>query len=110
MKIYFEDGPLVTSKYLPIENYIVVNAANGASENISVLDRINIEKPDAIIYTNSIFAFNNMYAWNGELRIPEVYIRAGEHMTFTRIDQLTTRELRLGHNLATMYIAGEFSK
>ena len=108
MKIYFEDGSLVTSKYLPIENYTVVNAANGVSENISVLDRINMEQPGAIIYTNSIFAFRNIYAWNEELKVPEIYIRAGEHMIFTRIDKLTERELRQGHNLAKMYVAGEF--
>ena len=108
MKIYFEDGELVSSGYLPIDRYIVVNAASGISRNIAVLNDIKETEPNAIVYTNSIFAFSNIYAWNEELKVPEIYIRAGEHMLFTRIDELTDRELREGHNLAKMYISGEF--
>jgi hypothetical protein len=108
MKIYFEDGELVSSGYLPIDRYIVVNAASGVSRNIAVLDYIKETEPNAIVYTNSIFAFSNEYAWNEEFKVPEIYIRAGEHMLFTRIDKLTNRELREGHNLAKMYVAGEF--
>lgn len=110
MKIYFEDGELVTSGYLPFDRYIVVHAASGVSRNIAVLDDINESEPNAIVYTNSIFAFSNEYAWNEELKVPEIYIRAGEHMVFTRIDKCTARELRQGHNLAHMYVAGEFEK
>jgi hypothetical protein len=110
MKIYFEDGELVSSGYLPITCYIVVNAACGVSRNINVLDDIKECEPNATVYTNSIFAFSNEYAWNEELKVPEIYIRAGEHMLFTRIDKLTTRELREGHNLAKMYVSGEFEK
>ena len=108
MKIYFEDGPLVSSGYVPMDSYIIIEAASGVSENIKVLDRIKETEPYATIYTNSIFAFSNDYAWNEELKVPEVYIRAGEHMIFTRIDKLTTKELRRIHNLAKMYIAGTF--
>jgi hypothetical protein len=108
MKIYFEDGELVSSDYLPIDHYIVVNAGSGVNNNIDVLDNIKKYNPNAIIYTNSIFAFSNIYAWNEELKVPEIYIRAGEHMVFTRIDKLTTKELREAHNLARMYIAGSF--
>ena len=108
MKIYFEDGNLVTSDYLPIDHCIVVNAGSGVNSNINVLNLIKENNPNATVYTNSIFAFSNIYAWNEELKVPEIYIRAGEHMLFTRIDKLTTRELREGHNLAKMYVAGEF--
>ena len=108
MKIYFEDGELVSSGCLPIDHYVVVNASSGVSTNINVLDDIKEHNPNAVVYTNSIFAFSNIYAWNEELKVPEIYIRAGEHMTFTRIDELTDRELREGHNLARMYIAGVF--
>ena len=109
MKIYFEDGELLTSNHLPFDQYIVVNAANGISRNISVLNEIKETNPNAIVYTNSIFAISNEYAWNDELKVPEVYIRSGEHMIFTRIDKLTMKELRFAHNLARMYVNGAFN-
>lgn len=108
MKIYFEDGELVSSGYLPIDRYIVVHAASGVHTNIKVLNDIKEYDPNAAVYTNSIFAFSNDYAWNEELKVPEIYIRAGEHMLFTRIDKLTEKELRRTHNLAKMYVAGAF--
>lgn len=108
MKIYFEDGELVSSGYLPIDRYIVVNAGSGVHTNINVLNDIKEYNPNAVVYTNSIFAFSNDYAWNEELEVPEIYIRAGEHMLFTRIDKLTEKELRRAHNLAKMYVAGAF--
>lgn len=108
MKIYFEDDELRHYTQLPFTADLVVQASRGVTQNIEELDRFMECHPDATIYTNSIFAFNNMYAWNERLQVPEVYIRAGEHMTFTRIDKLTQRELRRGHNLAHMYVAGEF--
>lgn len=110
MKIYFEDGELVTSGYLPFDNYYAIDATKGVSANIIRLDGLLEVEPNATVYTNSIFAFSNEYAWNEELKVPEIYIRAGEHMVFTRIDKLTARELRQGHNLAHMYVAGEFEK
>ena len=108
MKIYFEDGKLRNLNQLPSLIDYEVDAKNGISANINFLDELNQEEEDITIYTNSIFAFSNRYAWNENLKVPEIYIRAGEHMVFTRIDKLTTRELREGHNLAKMYVSGEF--
>lgn len=108
MKIYFEDDELRHYTQIPFNVDLVVQASRGVTQNIEILDNFMECHPDAIVYTNSIFAFNNRYAWNDDLKVPEIYIRAGEHMTFTRIDELTQRELRQGHNLAHMYIAGEF--
>jgi hypothetical protein len=110
MKIYFEDGDLISTIRAP-ENYdYQVAAERGVTSNIIRLDALNEKHPDAVIYTNSIFAFNNMYAWNEELKAPEIFIRAGEDGQWVRIDRLTDRELRQGHNLAKMYVAGEFEK
>jgi hypothetical protein len=112
MKIYFEDGNLrgYTSKSTGIPEIVnlTLNAYHGVTENIEVLEDIHEVHPDFVIYTNSIFAFNNMYAWNEELKAPEIFIRAGESGQWVRIDKLTNRELRRAHNLAHMYVAGEF--
>lgn len=109
MKIYFEDGSMRKNQG-PQDTRIdfTVDAKNGVRHNIITLDELNQRDEDIIIYTNSIFAFSNQYAWNKELKVPEIYIRAGDHMVFTRIDKLTNRELRECHNLAKMYISGEF--
>ena len=109
MKIYFEDGELREPHQLAIVADYKVDASKGVTSTINILDILRQNYPDAVIYTNSIFAFSNEYAWNKELKVPEIYIRAGEHMVFTRIDSLTERELREGHNLAKMYVAGEFN-
>ena len=110
MKIYFEDGELVTSGYLPIRDYYEIDASKGYSHNEERLERIREKHYNAIVYTNQIAALQTKYCWNKELKVPELYIRAGEHMIFTRIDQLTTRELKEGHNLEKMYISGEFGR
>lgn len=108
MKIYFEDGQLCAKLQRPHDAQFSLDATYGPSENIEFLNSLYEINPNAIIYTNSIFAFSNTYAWNPVNKVPEIYIRAGEHMIFTRIDKLTTRELREGHNLKKMYLSGEF--
>lgn len=108
MKIYFEDGELINNNQLSIIPDYRIDAKYGYTNCDEQLEDIMTFKPDAVIYTNHIGAFSNIYAWNEKLKVPEIYIRAGEHMVFTRIDELTDRELRFAHNLSKMYIAGSF--
>lgn len=110
MKIYFEDDMLREPHQLPIQDFYKIDAAKGYNYNIRILEMIQNHNPDAIIYTNQITALSNKYCWNKELGVPELYIRAGEHMVFTRVDNLTTRQLRKGHNLMKLYMAGEFEQ
>ena len=108
MKIYFEDGELRKS---PINHFIdidhIVEAKYGYYHNEKFLDAIKAQYPNDTVYTNQITALDNRYAWNAELKVPEVYIRNKDGV-FTRIDELTNRELREAHNLMKMYIANEF--
>lgn len=109
MKVYFEDGELRSTSQLSVKPNFVIDAGKGFTESIRLLDLAYDANPDCVVYTNSIAAVNNRYAWNDQLLVPEVYIRSGEHMLFTRIDALTERELRQGHCLARLYVAGEFN-
>ena len=105
MRIYFEDGRLENPPFCDYAK----DAAEGMRANISKLDIIKEKEPDSVIYTNSIFAFCNTYAWDNELNRPEIYIRdsSGE---FKNITEFTGRQLKEGHNLAKLYIAGEFKR
>lgn len=107
MKIYFEDGKLCS--FLPVKMDYRIDAGDGFSRNAADLELYMETNPSAAIYTNSLAALSNKYVWNETLHVPELYIRAGEYMDFHRIDTLTERELRQGHNLMKMYIAGEFN-
>ena len=112
MKIYFEDGKLDNIALVKFETGckfdFTVDAANGYS---FCEDRFEISAhfhPNCAIYTNSLVALSNKYVWNEELGVPELYLRHKDTLQFTRVDALTTRELRQGHNLMKMYMAGEF--
>ena len=110
MKVYFEDDMLLPKERLTFEFDHRVDARFGYSDNERQLDAILQMHPNDVIYTNSLIALDNLYAWNEKLKVPEIYIRAGEHMVFTRIDELTNRQLRQGHNIMKMYMANEFRK
>lgn len=107
MKVYFEDGKLVNTKLLPEKPDFVIDAADGVNACINMLDNLGENRKDCAVYTNSIFAFSNRYAWNEKLQLPEIYIR-DKNGVFTNITQFTNRALRGGHNLAKLYVGGEF--
>lgn len=108
MRIYFEDGLLVNLQDVSGGFIIKIDAAEGPRANQYSLNCAKKYHPDAVIYTNSLIALSNDYAWNEKLEVPEIYIRAGEDMKFYRIDRLTERELRFAHNICKMYLAGAF--
>lgn len=116
MIIFFEDGHLVCDNIISDEAkaygvvQAIIDAGAGVNQNISALDLLQARNPDAVVYTNSIFALNSKYHWNKEENVPEVYIRCRNNGPFTRIDKLTTRVLKEGHNLAKLYVAGEFDQ
>lgn len=108
MRIYFEDGLLVNLQDVPDGPIIKIDATEGPRANQYSLMCAKEYHPTAAIYTNSLIALANEYAWNEELKVPEIYLRAGEHMHFHRIDELTERNLRFAHNICKMYLAGSF--
>ena len=100
MKIYFEDGRLNDRTAWNLDRELqsvieVLDASYGISTIKNVLNTLDY---DSVVYTNSLIAFNNKYAWNETLGVSEVYVRGG----------YSDRELRESHNLAKLYLAGEF--
>jgi hypothetical protein len=111
MKIYFEDGPLLTRKFLQ-PYYHIIDAGFGygyTRHELELIQKLE-EKRDAhiVVYTNAPIAFSNIYAWDEEAQVPQIYIRDNKNGIFTRIDEMTERELRPGHNLWRLYEANEF--
>lgn len=106
MKIYFEDGELNRSISLTFDYDRVVDAKYGFTDNVRALNAIQFYDNESSVYTNSLVALDNRLAWNKELKVPEIYLfRDGKPV---RVDELTNRELREGHNILKMYISGEF--
>ena len=110
MKIYFEDGELrpVWSE-IPYKIDVGIDARFGYSFCEDMLLTFKHNNYDAVVYTNMITALRNEYAWNEELKVSEIYIR-NKDGKFTRINELTEKCLREGHNIMRMYIAGAFEE
>lgn len=109
MKIYFENGKLLSSHQLPFKPSIKIDAGKGLNDNIKDIEftKEALKEP-CIVYTNQPLLLDNKYAWNEKEQISEIYIRAGEHCIFHRIDTLTEREIRFSHNILKMYINNAF--
>jgi hypothetical protein len=110
MKIYFEDGQLLPKDMLPFKCAHTIDAGEGYSYCDGALEWIRYNDPRSVVYTNTIIALHNIYAWNDDCGIFEVYMRCGKNRAFHRIDELTQRELRYAHNIMKMYMNGEFRK
>lgn len=117
MKIYFEDEELRLNDFFEEVIYQTsetstvydIDASYGVSACINSARYLLAQNnPNIIIYTNCLELFSNHYAWNKELKVPEIYIRHKDTREFVRIDEATERALREGHNLAHLYLAGEF--
>ena len=113
MKVFFEDGPLAddTPLSLPVPgNVVVIDSGRGFSACETMLDKwMRWVGTEDCVYTNATVAMEWGYVWNDVLGVPELYIRHEHTGEWTRIDQLTNRALRRGHDLFKMWRSGEFS-
>ena len=110
MKIYFEDGQLLPKDMLPFKCNHTIDAGEGYSYCEDALEWLRYNDPCSVVYTNSIIALCNKYAWNIDYGVFEIYMRCGKDKAFHMIDKLTQRELREGHNIMKMYMANKFRK
>lgn len=107
MKVYFEDGQLLPQSMLPFKYNYKIDAANGYSCCDVMLRRISENDPKGVIYTNMVTALSNFYAWDEELKAPEIYMR-DDSSKFVRIDKLAQGKIRRAQNVMAMYRAGVF--
>ena len=106
MKIYFEDGELYRPNSINFTYDYLIDARYGYTSNDTLLRAIRTYNDNSSVYTNSIIALSNIFAWNKELEVPEIYlVRDGK---FVRIDELTNKWLRESHNIMKLYMAGHF--
>ena len=119
MRIYFEDDVLLEeilirdelSDDLVDRKLYIVDAGKGPARCMHLADVIKKQENEkASVYTNSLELFSNVYAWNEQLKAPEIYVRHAQNKKFIRLDKLTPRELREAHNLQKLYLSGEFAK
>lgn len=110
MIVYFENGSITNeSLYSETgEEIIKVDAGNGYNHCRRRLRHIQDNYPfDTKVYTNSLDAFSNFWCWDTEKKMPMIYVR-DENGIWSLISELTTRELRMAHNLEKLYVNGEF--
>ena len=110
MIIYFEDGSLTDGPVYSVtgKELIKIEAGKGVNANINQLIAIEKERDfDTRVYTNSIVALWSRWCWDEENKIPQLYIRNAND-GWENVTHFTTRELRQGHNLAKLYLSGEF--
>lgn len=110
MNVYFYDGPL--SEAPTVENVDIfryIDAGEGPSHNIIELSILYVMKyRNMSILTNSVLALDHNYAWDEKENHTEIYLYVRKLQKYIRIDRLTEKELREGHNIMKMYLAGSF--
>lgn len=109
MIVYFENGPIEHNDLFFSERAMLkVDAGEGYSNCRKKLRYIKDNYPfDTEVYTNSLDAFSNFWCWDDKKKMPMIYLR-DEYGQWKLIWEMTDRELRMGHNLEKLYVAGAF--
>lgn len=113
MKIFFEAGQITFDGAWSIyDQYHVtpveIDAGDGyyaVRGNLAGTLECWRDGQNVAVYTNSVLALDNRYCWNEEEGICELYLKHGGE--WTRVDKITKRELRQGHNLFNLFVGGE---
>lgn len=110
LAIYFEDGPLTYIGYGPSLDAITIDAKDGVSANLNDADTLLSQQTSnswTIVYTNSILLLDGKYSWDSNHMKHFLYLRDANRR-WRPIQEFTSRELRLGHNIPHLYLGGEF--
>ena len=90
MKIYFEDGELLSPQIYNI-NYVVLDAKYGPTYCEKILDKCRRDKSVDAIYTNYVQALSSIYGWNSETEHIDVFLRHPMTQEWTDIDKFTNK-------------------
>ena len=98
------------SKELMNDEFYITESKNGYKVNINIIEDLRIHYPNIIIVTNLPYLLSNEFAWNTKENKSEIYLWSviDNQEGFRNISDLTTREIREGHNIEKMYRSGEF--
>ena len=110
LAIYFEDGPLTNIGYGKVLNFVTIDAKDGISANrddVNILLSQQTSNSWTIIYTNSILLLDGKYSWDSNHMKHFLYLRDAKGR-WRPIQEFTSRELKLGHNIPHLYLGGEF--
>ena len=110
LAIYFEDGPLTNIGYGEVLDFVTIDAVDGVSANLNDADTLLSQQTSnswTIVYTNSILLLDGKYSWDSNHMKHFLYLRDIKGR-WRPIQEFTSRELRLGHNIPHLYLGGEF--
>lgn len=112
MKILFYDGPIKRwSRPTSFTHYNTVDAGAGYTNNVRELEAYQKFWGDnTIVLTNSMVALTHDFGWNQSEKHTDIYFYIESEHDFIRCDRLTFREIREGHNIAKLFMAGEFKE
>lgn len=114
MNVYFYDGPLSEAPAVElVDKSRYIDAGDGPTANLSALAFLTTYAEsngsfEMNVLTNSILALDHEYAWDEIENHTAIYLYVRKLQKYIRIDRLTEKELREGHNIAKMYLAGAF--
>lgn len=114
MKILFYDGSLTEALRKPNfskkYSFGLVDADLGPTANYTKLKELSDEKFNGNILTNSLVALSHVFGWNDKEKCTDIYLWREKYHDFIRCDRLTLKEIREGHNIEKMYMAGSFDE
>ena len=113
MRVYFVDG-CVSKKdgipNIPQHSYYIVDAVQGYSACVSKINFLNSSIPNCSILTNFVEALDSDVCYNKETCTFDTYLISSSDGKWHNIQEFTSRELRYGHNIASLYKNGEFRR
>ena len=90
------------------KGYRYISAADGPSNVTKWIDNMYKRMPKCTLFTNSIIALSNTYAWNDITNSCDIWFWKPSMNMWVNIQDTTDKEIRKPHNIMKMYLSGAF--